>query len=355
MHPASRSTWSFDTFATLSPSPRNGRAAKRLYVTQPPLSQQIQLLERELGVKLLNRGRRVQLTEAGRVFLEEARRAIDVAERAARAARAAGAGAAARLRIGYPAAILTELVPATIRTFAERFPDVGIEAVAGHTGGLLSGLRDDQLDLTFLTMNGQDSEAVCCNLLHREPLVLAIPDNHPLAGQAAVAVRDLAKPPMLLLPRALEPLHEHLPNVVLTDTPTVPLMVHEAVTLESAYSAVAAGLAVAVVVESTARTLAVHRVVHRPLPHPSRRSSSVSPGAMVGCRPPSGPSCSSSPTWRRRWTQPATPSASRPICPNDNPSSLGTGPAPASVVWGVEHRGCPVQFRREISMRNGGD
>jgi DNA-binding transcriptional LysR family regulator len=245
-----------------------GRAAKRLHITQPPLSQQIQLLERELGVKLLIRGRKVQLTEAGRVLLEEARRTIDVAERAARAARAAGAGAAARLRIGYSAATLTELVPATIRTFAERFPDVGVEAVAGHTGGLLSALRDDQLDLAFLTMNGHDSEAVCCKLLHREPLVLAIPDNHPLACRAAVAMIDLAELPMLLLPRALDPLHEHLPNVVLADTATTPLMVHEAITLESAYSAVAAGLAVAVVIESTARTMAVRGVVHRPFAPP---------------------------------------------------------------------------------------
>jgi DNA-binding transcriptional LysR family regulator len=245
-----------------------GRAAKRLHITQPPLSQQIQLLERELGVKLLIRGRKVQLTEAGRVFLEEARLTIDVAERAARAARAAGAGATARLRIGYPAATLVELVPASFRAFAERFPDVGIEAVAGHTGGLLSALRDEQLDLAFLTMNGPESEAVCFKLLHREPLVVAIPDDHPLTSRAAVAMSDLAEEPMILLPRALEPLHEHLPNVVLAETPTAPLMVHEAITLESTYSAVAAGLAVAVVAESTARTMAVHGVMHRPFAPP---------------------------------------------------------------------------------------
>jgi DNA-binding transcriptional LysR family regulator len=245
-----------------------GHAAKRLHITQPPLSQQIQLLERELGVKLLIRGRKVQLTEAGRVFLEEARRTIEVAERAARAARAAGAGAAARLRIGYPATTLVELVPAAFRAFAERYPQVGIEAVAGHTGGLLSALRDDQLDLAFLTMNGHESEVICFKLLHREPLVVAIPDNHPLAGRAAVPMADLGEEPMILLPRALEPLHEHLPNLILAQAPTAPLMVHEAITLESAYSAVAAGLAVAVVVESTARTVAVPGVVHRPFAPP---------------------------------------------------------------------------------------
>jgi DNA-binding transcriptional LysR family regulator len=302
-----------------------GHAAKRLHITQPPLSQQIQLLERELGVKLLVRGRKVQLTEAGRVFLEEARRTIDVAERAARAARAAGAGAAARLRIGYPATTLVELVPASFRTFAERYPNIGLEAVAGHTGGLLSALRDDQLDLAFLTMHGHESEAVCFKLLHREPLVVAIPDDHPLASRAAVAMDDLAEEPMILLPRALEPLQEHLPNVVLADTPAASLMVHEAITLESAYSAVAAGLAVAVIVESTARTLAVQGVVHRPFARPSRRSNSAWPGRMGGCRPQSGPSSWSSPKWRHRWRSRAAPALYWPYPPDNSGRGLIQG------------------------------
>jgi DNA-binding transcriptional LysR family regulator len=244
-----------------------GHAAKRLHITQPPLSQQIQLLERELGVKLLIRGHKVELTEAGRVLLEEGRRAIDVAERAARAARAAGAGAATRLRIGYPAATLVELVPAALRTFANRCPDVDVEAVAGHAGALLAALRDDQLDIAFLT-SAHDSEAVCFKLLHREPLVLAIPHDHRLAHRAAVAMKDLTEEPMILVPHALDPLHEHLPNLVLADTPTAPLLVHEAITLESAYSAVAARLGVAVVAQSTAQIMTVGGVMHRPFAPP---------------------------------------------------------------------------------------
>jgi DNA-binding transcriptional LysR family regulator len=243
------------------------RGAKRLHITQPPLSQQIQLLERELGVKLFVRGRKIQLTEAGRVLLEEARRTIEVAERAARAARAAGAGAAARLRIGYPAAPLFELVPATLRTFANRCPDIDVEAVAGHLGGLLSALRDDQLDIAFLT-SAHDSEAVCCKLLHREPLVLAIPHDHRLAHKAAVASKELAEEPTITLPSTLDPLHEHLPNLVLAGTPTAPVPVQEAITLESAYSAVAARLGVAVVAQSTAQIMTVGGVVHRPFAPP---------------------------------------------------------------------------------------
>ncbi len=245
-----------------------GRAAQRLHITQPPLSQQIQLLERELGVKLFVRGRKIQLTEAGRVFLDEARRTIEVAERAARAARAAGAGAATRLRIGYPTATLFELVPAALRTFTKRCPDVGVEAVAGHAGGLLSALCDDQLDVAFLTMNRHDSEVVCCKLVHREPLLLAIPEDHPLARQGAVALRDLAEEPMILLPHAPDALDEQLLTAVPADARVTPLMVREAITVESAYSAVAAKLSVAVVAESTARTMVVGGVVHRPFAPP---------------------------------------------------------------------------------------
>jgi DNA-binding transcriptional LysR family regulator len=246
-----------------------GRAARRLHITQPPLSQQIQLLERELGVKLFVRGRKIQLTEAGRVFLEEGRRTIEVADRAARAARAAGAGEAARLRIGYPAATMFELVPAALRTFAKRCPDVGVEAVAGHAGELLSALRDDQLDVAFLTMRAHDSEAICFRLLHREPLLLAMPEDHRLVDRGPVAMEEVVKEPMILLPRALDPIvHEYLVDLVVADTPTAPLMVHEAITLESAYSAVAAKLGVAVVAESTARIMAVHGVAHRPFAPP---------------------------------------------------------------------------------------
>ena len=80
-----------------------GRAAERLRITQPPLSFQIQSLERELGVRLLVRGRRVELTEAGRALLDKARDAIEAADAAARAAQQAGTAVRGRLRVGYPA------------------------------------------------------------------------------------------------------------------------------------------------------------------------------------------------------------------------------------------------------------
>jgi DNA-binding transcriptional LysR family regulator len=238
-----------------------GRAAKRLHITQPPLSQQIQLLERNLGVKLLVRGRKLMLTEAGRVFLEEARRTIDVADRAARAARAAAAGAVTQLTVGYPATTLFELPPAVLRTFAERFADVGLEAVSGSTSELLWALREDQLDVAFVHASG-DHATLRLALLHREPLVLAVPEGHQFAGCSSVAADDLVKEPVVLLPRTLAGMREPLLQA-LDDRTGHPCELIEASTLESTYSAVAAGLAVAFLPASTARTVAVGGVVHR--------------------------------------------------------------------------------------------
>ena len=239
-----------------------GRAAKRLHITQPPLSQQIQLLERDLGVKLLVRGRKLILTEAGRVFLDEARRTIDVADRAARAARAAAAGAVTQLRVGYEATTLFELAPAVLRAFADRFPDVGLEAVPGSTNQLLAALCEDQLDVAFVHSGGGDHAGLRFEPLHREPLVVAVPDGHRLATQASVAADELVKEPVILLPRSLAGVREPLLQA-LDDSAEHPCGLTEASTLESTYSAVAARLAVAFVPASTARTVTVCGVVHR--------------------------------------------------------------------------------------------
>src|SRR5919206_4067476 len=118
-----------------------GRAAERLRITQPPLSFQIQSLERELGVQLFIRGRRVELTEAGRALLAKAREAIEAADAAARAAQRAGLLVNGRLRVGYPAAGVFELPPIALRTFQERFPNCGVETGVPTTGAHPEAVR----------------------------------------------------------------------------------------------------------------------------------------------------------------------------------------------------------------------
>jgi DNA-binding transcriptional LysR family regulator len=247
-----------------------GRAAERLHITQPPLSFQIQSLERELGVQLLIRGRRVELTEAGRALLGKARHAIEAADAAARAAQQAGAALRGRLRIGYPATGMFELPPLAVRSFRERFEDVAVECVVGPTGAHLEALAARQLDVAFVRLGVLDRQTMRFRAVHTEPLVLAVPEDHPLARLPVVPVARLAGEPIVLFPPALEPLlYRYLVSDVLGRCRILPSVAFEATTLESACSAVAARLGVAFVAEPLTRFLALPGVVYRPFAPPA--------------------------------------------------------------------------------------
>ena len=278
-----------------------GRAAQRLRITQPPLSFQIQSLERELGVQLFVRGRSIQMTEAGRALLAKAREAIEAADAAARAAQQAGLLLTGRLRVGYPAAGVFELPPLALRTFQERFPSVGVEMVVAPTGAHLEALGTDELDVAFVRLGVLDREAMRFRALQPEPLVLAVPEDHALAQLPVVPVERLAGEPIILFPHALEPLlYRYLVTDVLGRSRVAPSVVLEATTLESACSAVAAGLGVTFVGEPLTRVFAIPGVVYRPLPRHRPCPSWAWPGA--GTRPPtpSAGSSRSSTSWPKR-------------------------------------------------------
>jgi DNA-binding transcriptional LysR family regulator len=246
-----------------------GRAAERLRITQPPLSFQIQSLERELGVQLFIRGRRVQLTESGRALLAKAREAIEAADAAARAAKQAGLLVNGQLRVGYPAAGVFTLPPLALRTFQQRFPNVGVETVVAMTGAHLEALRTKRLDVAFVRLGVLDRETMWFKPLQPEPLLLAVPEDHALTRLPVVPVECLAGEPIILFPCELEPLlYRYLVSDVLGRSRVAPSVVLEATTLESACSAVAARLGVAFVGEPTARIFALPGVVYRPFAPP---------------------------------------------------------------------------------------
>jgi DNA-binding transcriptional LysR family regulator len=246
-----------------------GRAAERLRITQPPLSFQIQSLERELGVQLFVRGRRVQMTEAGRALLAKAREAIEAADAAARAAQQASLAINGRLRVGYPAAGVFELPPLALRTFQERFPSVGVETVVAATGAHLEALDARELDVAFVRIGVLDREAMHFRALQPEPLLLAVPTDHALARLPVVPVGRLAGEPIILFPYGLEPLlYRYLVTDVLGRSRVAPSIAFEATTLESACSAVAARFGVAFVGESLARIFAIPGVAYRPFAPP---------------------------------------------------------------------------------------
>jgi DNA-binding transcriptional LysR family regulator len=178
-----------------------------------------------------------------------------------------------RLRVGYPATGIFELPPLALRSFAERFPDVGLETVVAPTGAHLEALEAKQLDVAFVRLGVLDPETMRYRTLQAEPLVLAAPVDHPLARLPVVPVERLAGEPIVLVPHAVEPLlYRYLVSDVLGRSRITPSVVLEATTLESACSAVAARLGVAFVAEPLTRVLAVPGVVYRPFAPPAPQS-----------------------------------------------------------------------------------
>jgi DNA-binding transcriptional LysR family regulator len=242
-----------------------GRAAQRLHITQPPLSQQIQALERELGVELLVRGRHVSLTEAGQIFLEEARRVTTTADRAATAARAVGERTS-RLHVGFPATVVPEIAALAVRTYRERYPKTGVKLTVAHAGEHLEALRTRQIDLTFVRVAGLEDEAMCFRQFHTEAIHVVMSEDHPLAQLSTVAVDQLADQATVLFPRSLDPaLHDYIVNDVCGRAGVELSVTLQATTLESSLGAVRAKLGVAFVPASTARALPFPGLAYRSL------------------------------------------------------------------------------------------
>ncbi|MFF2031590.1 LysR family transcriptional regulator [Arthrobacter sp. NPDC058192] len=157
-----------------------GRAAERLNMTQPPLSRQIQKLEKSVGAELLERdNRRVQLTHAGRAFLEEARRLLALAERAPATARRIASGRSGVLRIGFTAASGFSILGPLLEEISAALPDVDIDLQELVTGEQIQALMTGELDLG-LARPPFDGEIFDSRLLYREAMVVAVPAGHPL-------------------------------------------------------------------------------------------------------------------------------------------------------------------------------
>src|SRR5688572_22435187 len=169
-----------------------GRAAKRLGISQPPLSQQIRALEAEIGVELLRRTKRVvRLTPAGEVFLQSSRKLLRDVEDSLDVTRRASRGEVGSLQLGYAPGAEIELLPRVVRAFYRKYPDVDVRLVPLHTREQLDSLRQGRIDAGLLLLPAA-AEGLEIRTLRREPLVVVLPREHPLARRAEIRPRDLA-------------------------------------------------------------------------------------------------------------------------------------------------------------------
>ncbi|HZZ83234.1 MAG TPA: LysR family transcriptional regulator [Anaeromyxobacteraceae bacterium] len=248
-----------------------GRAAARLGISQPPLSQQVRQLERELGFELFQRSRRrVRLTEAGAVYLEEARAVLERVRQAGAAAGRVARGEAGTLAVGFVASATYGLIPTVFRRFRERHPRVALTLAEMSTFDQVAALRSGRIQLG-LARRPVGDEALAAVPLLDEPLRVALPREHRLAARRTVPLRELANEPFVLFPRAPRPgWMDHVAGIC-REAGFQPEVAQETLELSTTVALVAAGIGVTLV-PASAEALQLAGVVYRPLAPPAPRT-----------------------------------------------------------------------------------
>jgi DNA-binding transcriptional LysR family regulator len=237
------------------------RAAEKLGIGQPPLSQQIKALEEDVGVKLFRRtAHGMVLTAAGEVFRVEAGRVLEDAQRAMRAAQRAGRGETGQLRVGFTgSAAFNPLVPDMIRRFRQAFPGAEVTLVEANSGQLMQALEQDQLDVVFVRPNPVNLGLVRLHHLPDEPMKIAIPITHPFATKKRAPLTVFAGEPFLLVPRAAGvSLYDEIIKAC-REAGFDPVLGQPAPQISSVINLVAAGLGVSVVPAAIAQ-IRIHGV-----------------------------------------------------------------------------------------------
>jgi DNA-binding transcriptional LysR family regulator len=221
-------------------------------MTQPPLTQGIAQLERLLDVRLFDRTKRsVQLTAAGAALLPSARDLLARAQALPAQARAAQSGEIGQLRLGFVSTIGFAQLPQWVRGFRARYPKVGLELIEATGDVQLQALERGELDAGFML---HSPGVVPPGLQHlrvtREPLVLAVPDPHPLAAGASLKLAQVLEQPLVIFPRRIVPsLHDAILGIY-QSAGRAPVVAQEAIQMQTIVNLVSAGLGVAWVPES---------------------------------------------------------------------------------------------------------
>ena len=233
-----------------------GRAAARLGIAQPPLSQQIQRLESQIGAQLFRRNRRhVELTASGALLLPEARSLLRHAEHVAQRVRQAERGDAGTVHLGFVSSAAHEVLPRLLRALRERAPGIVVEPDELATSEQIAALDDGSLDVGVVRVPLL-APGLAMHPLITEPLVAALPDFHPLAGRKRIALSALADEPFVLWARRHNHMFHDMVIAACTDAGFRPQIAQEAGELGTILGLVAGGLGVSLVPASTQRARA---------------------------------------------------------------------------------------------------
>lgn len=254
-----------ECFVAVAEERHFGRAAARLHMAQPPLSQQIRRLEAEIGVELFVRTtRRVDLTAAGALYLGHARSILAAVDAAADEARRAAAGIVGHLAIGCVGSATYSLLPALARALTAQLPDVDVsfrgEMLASEQ---VDALREGSIDIALLRPPVTDG-GLSVSLLRRDRLILAVPAGHALAGRERISVEDLEGVDLIVHSAGRRYAMYDVVRRLCSEAGFTPTIRHEVGETSTLITLVAGGLGVAVVPDPV-RALALDGVVHVPL------------------------------------------------------------------------------------------
>lgn len=231
-----------------------GRAAVRLHISQPPLSQQIKALEEELGVTLFRRTRRVvSLTDAGKAFLPAARATIEQARRAESLVRDVASGRAGSLAIGFVMSAGYSILPDAIRRFRKAHPDVALILREMIPSEQLEALAKQALDIGILRPP-VSAPGISFETLLDEPLVAALPAGHRLAAKRTLRLQQLQDEDWILFPRRHGPGLLDAITHACREAGFSPSVRHEPNDIQSVLAHVAAGLGVSLLPGSLFRS-----------------------------------------------------------------------------------------------------
>ena len=229
------------------------RAAEKLNMAQPPLSRQIQQLEDELGVRLLDRGRPLSLTDAGVYLYEQSRQVMARLDEIQAMTRRIGKGTVQQFSIGFVASTLYDSLPELIRRFRIIIPGVDVQLLEMSTLEQASALRDGRIDVGFGRLRFND-EGISRVVIREEKVCVALPKGNPLIDlNMPLTLRQLALEPLIVYPRAPRPSYADQVLTFYRDQGIEPIVAFEVRELQTALGLVAAGAGICLVPSSVRR------------------------------------------------------------------------------------------------------
>ncbi|MCP3805195.1 LysR family transcriptional regulator [Allokutzneria sp. A3M-2-11 16] len=232
------------------------RAAERLCMAQPPLSVQLRKLEKELGVRLLDRSSRgVRLTDAGALLYDEARRILGSVDQASQLVRSVGTGTVGRLALGFVPSAALEVLPPILREFKASHPEITLYLNEMRPDEVLDSLHEQRIDIGLCYLSrGFTDPALRTRCVAEDPLVLAVPAAHRLAEESTVDMKELAEEQFVLPTRHRMPgLHAIITESCAANGFTPRVVQREVWLMQTIVGLVAGGIGVAVVPSSAQR------------------------------------------------------------------------------------------------------